>query len=182
MLLWPWIVVAAAAAFVFGRGLVSSGDRMVVWPIRPKRVDKQGHWSMSTFGASRDSGNRFHAGNDILCFPGDEIVAMADGVVLYHVSGFGIFGSNPPAGYVPLQAVAVDHGDVQMIYAEIRVEVSPGQSVSAGQRLGRAARNGDGNTMLHLEAWDKAPRGFTPWNAGQKPAGLRNVNDYLVGL
>jgi murein DD-endopeptidase MepM/ murein hydrolase activator NlpD len=177
--MWPWLVVVAVVAFVFTR---NSGGRVVTWPIRPKRIDKQGHWSMSTFGASRDGGTRLHAGNDILAYPGDEIVAMADGVVLHNVSGFGIFGSNPPAGYVPLQAVAIDHGSVQMLYAEIRVEVKPGQRVTAGQRIGRADRNGDGNTMLHLEAWEKAPKGFTPWVTGQRPAGLLNVNDFLAGL
>ena len=174
------IAGAVGAAILIGAGrsgaspLTRSSAR--VWPVQPKRG------IISQFGVSRANGTRLHAGADLGAAPGDAIVALADGVVLYPVSGFGIYGDNPPAGYVPLQAVAIRHGDVELIYAEIMVEVSPGQTVKAGQRIGRAAKNGDGNSMLHLEAWKQAPHGFTPWTPEAKPAGLLNINDYLAGL
>jgi murein DD-endopeptidase MepM/ murein hydrolase activator NlpD len=175
--MWPLYVAAGIWLLVLGRkaGVMGGGAR--VWPIRPKRVDKQGHWSMSGFGASRkraDGSPRLHAGIDMLCYPGDEIVAIEDGVVLHMVSGFAIGNG--------LQAVAVDHGDWQAIYAEIRVTVKPGQTVSAGDQLGRADRNGDGNTMLHLEAWERAPKGFTQWSPSYRPPGLLDITTFLQGL
>lgn len=170
-------LVAAGVTFVLGRA--GGVDRRIarVWPVRPKRG------IISGYGVSRDQGKRVHAGADLGALPGDEIVAWSDGVVLHNVSGFAIYGEKGPRPeYIPLQAVAIDHGNVQMIYAEIRVEVKPGQRVRAGQRIGVAARNGDGNSMLHLEAWREAPKGFVPWVTGSRPPGLLDVNDYLVDL
>ncbi len=179
--MWPWVLAGGIGLLLLSRSSTSptsSGRRR--WPVNPK--PKNGA-ILSQFGVSRSNGARLHAGVDLGAYPGNEIVAIADGVVLHAVSGFGILGEDaPPAGYVPLQAVAIRHGDVEMIYAEIRVEVKPGQRVAAGQRIGRADRNGDGNTMLHLEVWQRAPKGFTPWETGKRPAGLLNPNDYLVGL
>lgn len=170
-------VVAAGVTFFLGRAGGVDRRMLRVWPVRPKRG------IISGYGVSRDDGARIHAGADLGALPGDEIVAWADGVVLHNVSGFGIYGKKGPRpDYVPLQAVAIEHGNVQMIYAEIRVDVKPGQRVRAGQRIGRADRNGDGNSMLHLEAWKEAPKGFTPWSPDNRPAGLLNVNDYLAGL
>ncbi len=169
------LAIGLGVAIVGGAVVVSARARRV-WPVRPRRG------IISGFGVSREGGRR-HAGADLGALPGDEIVALADGIVLHSVSGFGIFGSAPPAGYVPLQAVAIRHDDAEYIYAEIRVEVSPGQRVTAGQRIGRAGRNGDGNSMLHLEAWKQAPKGFVPWSAaGPVPAGLLDVGERLKGI
>jgi hypothetical protein len=54
--------------------------------------------------------------------------------------------------------------------------------LTAGQHIGHADKNGDGNSMLHLEAWKQAPKGFTAWTSDYRPPGLLNINDYLVGL
>lgn len=155
-------------------GLASSGagatGRVVggvgrVWPVRPYRG------IISPFGASRDNGTRVHAGVDLGALPGDAIVSMAPGVVLYAVSGFSI-----GAG---LQAIAVRHPDAEYIYAEIMVSVTPGMQLAAGQRIGTAAKNSDGNSMLHLEAWEHAPRAFTRWVTGARPPGVLDVQARL---
>lgn len=177
---WPWIAIGGIGLYLIATksGLASElGASQRVWPISPKRMDKQGNWKMSSFGAPRtrdDGSKRYHAGVDMLCFPGDSIVAMGDGVVLHMVSGYAIGNG--------LQAVAVDHGWAQLLYCEIRVDVKPGQHVSAGEKIGHADKNGDGNTMLHLEAWEKAPTRFTEWIPDKKPAGLLNIEEFLVGL
>lgn len=156
-------------------GLASSGPgatgRVVgsvgrVWPVRPYRG------ILSPFGASRDNGTRVHAGIDLGALPGDAIVSMAIGVVLYPVSGFSI-----GAG---LQAVAVRHPDAEYIYAEIMLlGVTVGQQLAAGERIGTAAKNKDGNSMLHLEAWEHAPHAFTRWVTGARPPGLLDVQARL---
>lgn len=138
------------------------------WPVVPARG------IISPYGASRAGGTRIHAGADLGAFAGDAIVAMDDGVVLHAVSGFGI-----GAG---LQAIAIRHTFADVIYAEIRVDPNliPGVFVRAGDRIGRADKNGDGNSMLHLEAWKRpAPRGFTEWTPTSKPAGLLDIRTFL---
>lgn len=156
---------------VFGGG--SSGAR--VWPVPHRGI-------ISGFGVSRpdadgNAGVRRHAAIDIGAVPGDPILAISDGVVLYPVSGYRI-GTD-------LQAVAIRHADADYIYAEIHVGVKPGQTVSAGQQIGTAAVNGDGHSMLHLEAWrtGMAPHGFTPWWSDKAPpAGLLNVQEMMKGV
>lgn len=148
-----------------GSGRLVGGAAGRVWPVRPYRG------VISPFGASRDDGTRVHAGVDLGALPGDAIVAMTEGVVLYPVSGFSI-----GAG---LQAVAVRHPDAEYVYAEILLGVTVGQVLAAGQRIGTAAKNKDGNSMLHLEAWEHAPHAFTRWVTGARPAGLLDVQARL---
>jgi murein DD-endopeptidase MepM/ murein hydrolase activator NlpD len=161
---WKWLVGGAVVLIA----VAASGKSVRVWPVRPRRA------ILSRFGASRDGGARIHAGIDLGAFKGDPIVAIDDGVVLHRVTGYGI-----GAG---LQAVAIRHDDADYIYAEIRTDMQPGQRVSAGQQIGTADLNGDGNSMLHLEAWEhgRAPKGFTPWYGGKPPpAGLLDVGELL---
>lgn len=161
--LWPFVVGAGALLWLFTR------PRSRVWPVKPYRS------IVSRFGASRANGERIHAGSDLGALPGDEIVALDGGVVLYPVSGFSIGNG--------LQAVAVRHASGDFIYAEIRLDPSifPGRGLSAGDRIGRADRNADGNSMLHIEAWERgmAPRTFTPWIPGKRPPGLLDVEKLL---
>ncbi len=170
--MWPWVLAAVVTGAIVSRFLGGSGSRQrVYWPVVPKRA------IISPFGASRDGGNRIHAGTDCGAFAGDRIIAMGPGEVLWPVSGYRI-GAN-------LQAVAVRHEDADYIYAEIYVDVKPGQKLEAGEPIGTVGKNGDGNAMLHLEAWEhgKCPKGFTPWINGQKPpAGLLDSQARLQGL
>ncbi len=176
----PWLAIGiglgigllARVAFAGGRG----GAR-TYWPVRPYRG------TISGFGANRPSLDsvtpRLHAGVDVGAFIGDAVIAMGDGVVLWPVSGFRI-GAD-------LQAVAIKHSDADYIYAEIYVDpkyMVPGTRVSAGQVIGKVGRNGDGNAMLHLEAYQKGscPHGFVPWIAGNRPPGLLDVWEKIKGL
>lgn len=144
--------------------------RKRVWPVSVKRG------IISPFGAHRTRQNgeaRLHAGADLGAFVGDKIVAITDGEVLHFVTGFSL-----GAG---LQAIAIRHPDAEYIYAEIMVApgIQVGTRVKAGDVIGHVAKNSDGNSMLHIEAWTKAPKGFTEWIPGSKPAGLLNVQEML---
>jgi murein DD-endopeptidase MepM/ murein hydrolase activator NlpD len=177
----PWLAIGiglaagflARAAFGGGRG----GGARTFWPVRPYRG------TISGFGVYRPSidgvNTRQHAGVDVGAFIGDAVIAMGDGEVLWPVSGFRI-GAD-------LQAVAIRHSDADYIYAEIHVDpkyMVPGTRVSAGQQIGKVGRNGDGNAMLHLEAWqpDFCPKGFVPWVSGVRPKGLLDVWERIKGL
>ena len=141
------------------------------WPVSTYRG------TISSFGASRTRPGgvkAYHAAADVGAFPGDRVVAIDDGVVLHAVSGFSL-----GAG---LQAVAIRHPDADYIYAELAVSVAPGATVSRGGVVGTVAQNGDGNSMLHLEAWEtgKAPPGFVSWDADKtRPVGLLDVSAIL---
>ncbi len=163
------VVTGAVLTRFFGGG--SGSSARVYWPVVPQRA------IISPFGASRDGGNRIHAGTDCGAFAGDKIIAMGPGEVLWPVSGYRI-GAN-------LQAVAVRHEDADYIYAEIEVTVVAGQKLAAGEQIGIVRKNGDGNAMLHLEAWEhgKCPKGFTPWIDRQNPPpGLLDSQARLKGL
>lgn len=163
------IAIGVAARILFSGG--SSARKW--WPVNPYRG------TISGFGDSRDSGKRQHGGVDVGAVMGDKVIAMGDGKVLWPVSGFRI-GAD-------LQAVAIAHDDADYIYAEIYVDpkyMVPGTRVRSGQVIGKVGRNGDGNAMLHLEAWEPGytPKGFVPWGTGQRPKGLLDVGEKLKGL
>lgn len=142
--------------------------RKRVWPVSKNRG------VISPFGAHRTRANgdeRLHAGVDLGALVGDQILALDNGTVLHPVTGYSL-----GAG---LQAVAIKHSDAEYIYAEILVDVKPGEKVTAGQVIGRVAKNSDGNSMLHLEAWEKAPHGFTEWTPTYRPPGLLNAQERL---
>lgn len=163
---WFWYGAAAlGVGALLKSSSAASGAR--VWPVSVNRG------ILSGFGATREDG-RQHAAADIGAIPGDDIRAISDGTVLYFVSGYSI-GTD-------LVAYAIRHADADYIYAEIHANLKSGQVVSAGEKIGSAALNGDGNSMLHLEAWEPgmAPHGFTPWyTANGQPAGLLNVQSLL---
>ncbi|MBI2389283.1 MAG: peptidoglycan DD-metalloendopeptidase family protein [Deltaproteobacteria bacterium] len=149
----------------------ASGPR--AWPVRPHRG------ILSGWGVSRADGARRHGGIDLGALPGDAIVAMDDGVVPHRVSAFQI-----GAG---LQAVAIRHSDADYLYTEIKLRegLAAGQRVQRGEQIGTATKNGDGNSMLPLEAWTagKAPRGFVPWIAGDPPpAGMLDVGAIVATI
>jgi len=159
-------------------GVASLGA--VAWMLFRKPVRR---WPVSTYrgilspyGVQRAGGAERHPGADLGAFPGDQILALDDGVVLKMVGGYALGGG--------LEAVAIRHRDADYNYAEIKVTVAPGQKVKAGDPIGYAAKNSDGNSMLHLEAWEKgmAPDRFARWNEGQKPPGLLDVGLLLASI
>lgn len=144
------------------------------WPIVPYRGG-----IFSPFKASRtraDGSPRFHAGVDIAAQSGDEVVAIDDGEVVSMVSGYSL-GTG-------LEAVAIRHPGVDLIYAEIDVGVKPGDLVKAGDVIGVVRKNSDGRTMLHLEAWETGtvPTAFTEWTPSYEPPGLLDASDVVEDL
>lgn len=168
-MIWPWI--AALGGLVIWSSLRASdsgSSGAMVWPVKPYRG------ILNPFGAPREDGARIHAGVDVGAYPGDPIVAVTDGVVVRHVTGYGI-----GAG---LDAIAITHPEFDLLYGEIDVTVKPGDHVTAGDVIGRARKNKDGNTMLHIEAWERgmSPAQFTRWMRGNPPPkGLLNVQKIL---
>lgn len=171
-----WVYVAAGLGLLLltgRRGAQAAAPHRRYWPVSTYRG------ILSGFGAHRttDSGEtRYHAAVDLGAFEGDVILAIDDGEAIGPVTGFAL-GTVPP-----LSAVAVRHPDAEYIYAEIDVDVKPGQKVYAGEPIGRVRKNKDGNSMLHLEAWEKAPKGFVAWMPDNRPAGLLDVGVIVNAL
>jgi murein DD-endopeptidase MepM/ murein hydrolase activator NlpD len=170
----PLYAGAAVLGLTLGwllRRAQGSGER-IYWPIVPYRG------TISPFKASRV--DRWHAGVDIGAFNGDRVIAMGDGEVLWPVTGFSLGGG--------LEALAVRHADADFIYAEVMIDNDkwkPGMRVRAGDQLGVVRLNGDGNSMLHLEAWEHGtcPKGFVPWDKdGKMPHGLLDVQALIEDL
>lgn len=156
---------------------VLNGNRTVSYTLATGTIVGNG---ATRFGAEREGGIRFHAGMDLVCSPGDKIVAMEPGKVIGMISGF-----------VRLGAVVIAHPSVIGVYAEIaldslsRAGLKAGDSVSAGQVIGFGALNYEGRSMLHTELWapGHAPPMYTPWlKSAPPPAGLYDPSEYLIKL
>lgn len=133
------------------------------------------------FHASRstDVKPRYHAAVDLIAFPGDEIVAVDDGIV-----------QGPAGGYVGLGALVVEHAGITIVYAEMDVDASlkPGDKVHAGQKLGVTATSQSSATapkssMLHFETWEPGTQitQFQAWYVGAPaPTGLLDPTVFLL--
>lgn len=177
-LLPPGVVPPKPAGAPFAEGLARP-----VWPVRTRHprarevsyrgVDGKvrGKWARR-FAAPRASasGDRNHAGIDVFANAGDQVLAMANGVVAavqsFHLGSWAIF---------------VDHGPVTVMYGEIdkgswgRLGLDVGSRVAAGQPIAEVAcmvRNDAGDCtshMLHLEAYAPGTTKNERWLVG-KPA------------
>lgn len=148
------------------------------WPVASsnKNLDVKAR----SFHASREKEKRFHAGIDLYADPGNAIIAMDDGIVLSF-----------PTGYVGLDSIVIQHGNITVLYGEILRDksIKIGDKVSAGQVIGTAAKSKGKSpdavesTMLHLETWDvnHPPNKFNPWyQTNPAPAGLLDPTMYLI--
>lgn len=97
------------------------------------------------FGASRDGGNRAHAGIDLIVPHGTKVLAATDGVVNYISYGF----------YAGTDAIITKNSDgTWFTYGEISPKVSVNSKVIKGQVIGTViANNSSGASMLHFEAY-----------------------------
>lgn len=101
----------------------------------------------SNFGLRRDpftGETRFHRGVDLALAYGSEVRSFGDGIVTSA-------GDRPGYGLT----VVVDHGQGrETLYAHLSaIDVEPGQSVTAGQRLAQSGRSGRATgPHLHVEA------------------------------
>ena len=140
--------------------------------------DLQGVTSNRYFGASRDGGKRWHAGVDLHCDPGEEIVAMERGKILWKAPG-----------YVGLDAIVIEHDKVAVLYGEVALGsleahgLRAGDVVEAGTKIATTAKSSSGS-MLHIETWKKdyAPRSFTIVAPPSIPPGLLDPTRYLLTL
>jgi murein DD-endopeptidase MepM/ murein hydrolase activator NlpD len=149
------------------------GERL--WPVVPNRG------IINAFGANRvtKGRQRIHIGTDVGAFPGDKVVAIADGTVIGRLTGYEL-----GAG---LGAVSIRHPDADYIYAEIDVDPSmtPGKKVKRGDLVGVVRKNSDGTSMLHLEAWQTGtvPSAFYAWWRDEpRPKGILNSTEILKTL
>lgn len=101
---------------------------------------------ISRFGDSRDRGSRRHEGIDILAPRGTPVIAPLSGRVVF--SGVRRLGGN----VVVLRSGA---GSVELVFTHLeRRDVTEGQRVDAGERLGTVGDSGNargGPPHLHFE-------------------------------
>jgi len=146
---------------------------MIVWPVRGEAPNTPG--GGRAFGASRDGGNRIHAGIDLYGDEGDVVVATESGTI---VAAQGWAGPNAKA--VLLQT---DSGPV-VLYGAVAPGSWPrvGTRVRAGDPVGRLGTYPHGSSMLHLEVYRSGVRRNFRWYAGEpKPPTLLDPIAYLSG-
>ncbi|MBP7552704.1 MAG: peptidoglycan-binding protein [Spirochaetes bacterium] len=122
------------------------GSRISTWtfPVKSGYLDPTA--GSRYFGATRDGGQRAHAGIDIIptTGPGTAVYAMTSGTV----TGYYLFY----AGTYALE-VKNDDGTVAR-YTEITSTKRPGNRITKGQAIGTIIRNTSGGSyMLHLEVY-----------------------------
>jgi len=99
------------------------------------------------FGSRRSNGKRCHAGIDIFTKGNADVVAISSGKVIAIQRFYKCSGGMT-------DAILIDHGNFVVLYGEINegtITVKKGDSVVAGQKLGKASYCG----MLHFEMYEK---------------------------
>jgi hypothetical protein len=120
-----------------------------IFPLRSRPATDY-HSAPKSFGSRRSGGRRKHAGCDLYCAVGTEILAMADGLVI----------RGPYYFYSNTYALEVRHDNGRVVrYGEILQNVAAGVGAGARVRKGQIiARVGKlkniRNSMLHLEMYE----------------------------
>lgn len=156
---------------------MASGDLEPVWPLPDvwRAVPTSGG---RRFGADRSSGERHHAGVDLLAPKGALVVAPEAGEVV------ALQGFNGPQAKAML--IQTDTGPVILLgevfpdsWAEFGV--SQGSWVDKGDSVARIGVNPGGSTMLHYEMYSPGTRKNHRWYPGKSPpARLRDPTHYLM--
>ena len=102
---------------------------MLRWPLEEHRITSRFGWRIHPLWGYRS----YHTGIDLGANYGDKIYSSADGVVL-DVAYMGAYGLT----------VVIDHGHaIGTVYAHMsRARVAKGQTVTAGQEIGRVGCSG----------------------------------------
>ena len=124
------VATLGAAALIFAGVPTASADTGHVWPING-RVVRGFDPPQNTYGAG-------HRGIDIGAPVGTPVVAAADGVVTFAGTVAGV------------SMITVTHGDVRTTYQPVAPTVSAGQSVTAGQVIGKLQDGHGTTTSLHF--------------------------------
>lgn len=150
---------------------MATGAQSPVWPL-PDVTRKR--W---TFGASRASGSRRHAGVDLYAPRGSVVLSPESGMVVA-AQRF-----NGPHAYALL--IALDSGPVVLLgevepHSWNEFESGPGARVEAGQPVARVGINPGGSQMLHLEMYTSGTTRNQRWYTGSlPPVALLNPTQYL---
>jgi murein DD-endopeptidase MepM/ murein hydrolase activator NlpD len=118
-----------------------------------------------TFGEPR-SGGRTHQGVDMFAATGTPVAAIVDGSVLRKTSS--------PAGGITLYYTGGDGYEYFYAHLSGYADVSPGQKMSAGDRLGFVGDTGNaggGPPHLHFEARPNGGAPINPTSIARKACG-----------
>lgn len=118
---------------------------IIVFPVA---VDLPGN-AQTKFGASRDGGNRVHAGVDLPAPAGTEVYSMDTGVVLHPPARFFSNGADTYEVEIAYSWGIVRYGEIGPKFAE---GVAAGKTVEAGRLITWVASQ-NGGAQLHLEMY-----------------------------
>jgi hypothetical protein len=147
------------------------GSRSPIWPL-PAVTRRR--W---TFGASRASGERRHAGVDLYAPPGSVVHAPESGTLIASQRFLG-----PEAVALLMQT---DTGPV-ILFGEVfpqsweRFGLAIGSRVEAGDPVAEVGITPGGSSMLHFEMYREGTRRNARWMTGDPPPpSLLDPTDYL---
>ncbi len=151
------------------------------WPLARRTHPLPEAPAAGAFGAVRR--HDVHTGVDLYAEPGDEVLAVEDGVVVA-VEDF----TGPRAGspwWHDTRAALVEGASGVVLYGELDPSVAVGDPVRRGDVVGRVRtvlRHDKGlpMTMLHLELYAPGARASTWWRRGEpRPESLRDPTGLL---
>lgn len=135
--------------------------------------------SSRAFGATRGSGERYHAGIDLYCNDQDVCIAVEDGTVV------GIQGFLNITKALLLQTKS----GIVVLYGEIEdgswndFAIKKGSIVKKGQKICRIGKNQAGTQMLHFETYVKGTTKNSSWAIGKNPpTSILNPTKYLLNI
>jgi murein DD-endopeptidase MepM/ murein hydrolase activator NlpD len=130
------------------------------------------------FFANRVGGTRHHVGVDVYCREGDEVVACADGTIVF-------FDHFTDSHGQPTNQLLVEHAGVVINYGEVAPNSNTtfgwkrGDNVAAGQRIARVGAT----RMLHFETYVPGTKQNHKWMiGGPRPSELLNPTQLLLTL
>lgn len=139
------LLIGLMLVFSLVFGVAAGAEPNFVWPVKGEVIT-----SFNVGDNQYEAGQ--HRGIDISASVGDEVVAVAEGTVTYAAR-------NPQGGYM----ITIDHpSGLSTTYLGLGEKgVGRGQTVSAGQRIGKIGLEGDPSTErphLHLGVYETATR------------------------
>lgn len=129
-----------------------------------------------SFGWKRTN-DRYHVGIDIYGDPGDDVIAMENGMIV-GIQGF----------LGPTKAMLVEgESGLVVLYGEItdqswtKLGLKKGSFVEKGQKIATVGLNDAGGGMLHLETYKKGTKQNIQWKQSVKPdSRILNPTKYLL--
>jgi murein DD-endopeptidase MepM/ murein hydrolase activator NlpD len=129
------------------------------------------------FGATRNNGDRKHAGVDLIASQGAKVYAIKEGTIVNYYEFTG-----PYMGLNTTYCIFVDHGDYVVNYAEVSnmaEGLSIGSRVMAGQHIGNVGLVSS-SAMLHFELYKPGTKENVSWPSNQpQPSALLDPTSLL---